>query len=253
MRTLLLAGAAAAMLTLSAPAMAASDAPELPSVDWSFGGLFGTYDRGALKRGFQVYTEVCSSCHGLNLLSYRNLSAIGFTDDRIKEIAAEVEFTDGPDDEGEMFERPGRPTDKFKAPFDNEQAARASNGGAFPPDLSLITKARKDGANYLNALLTGFTDPPEGKEIAEGMNYNPFFPGGQIAMASPLSEDAVEYADKTAASVAQMATDVTTFLAWAAEPELEERKNMGVKVVLFLIILTALFYAIKRRVWADLH
>ena len=252
MRTLLLAGAAAAMLTLSAPAMAA-EGPELPSVDWSFGGLFGTYDRGALQRGFQVYTEVCSSCHSLNLLSYRNLSAIGFTDDQIKKIAAEIEVTDGPDDEGEMFERPGRPTDRFKAPFDNENAARASNGGALPPDLSLITKARKGGANYLHALLTGFSDPPEGKELAEGMSYNAFFPGGQIAMASPLSEDAVEYEDKTAASVAQMSKDVTTFLAWAAEPELEERKNMGVKVVLFLIILTALFYAIKRRVWADMH
>jgi ubiquinol-cytochrome c reductase cytochrome c1 subunit len=242
MRALILAGVAAASLTLSSPLMAAGDVPHPPSVNWSFNGLFGTYDRGALQRGFQVYTEVCASCHALELLSYRNLRAIGFS-----------EVTDGPDDEGEMFERPGRPSDRFVSPFPNSQAARASNGGALPPDLSLMTKARKDGINYLNALLVGFADPPADKEIAEGMNYNPYFPGGQIAMAPPLSEDVVEYADKTKATVAQMASDVTTFLAWAAEPELEERKRMGVKVVLFLIVLTGLLYAIKRRVWADLH
>jgi len=253
MRALILAGVAAASLTLSSPLMAAGDVPHPPSVNWSFNGLFGTYDRGALQRGFQVYTEVCASCHALELLSYRNLRAIGFSEDRVKEIAAEVEVTDGPDDEGEMFERPGRPSDRFVSPFPNSQAARASNGGALPPDLSLMTKARKDGINYLNALLVGFADPPADKEIAEGMNYNPYFPGGQIAMAPPLSEDVVEYADKTKATVAQMASDVTTFLAWAAEPELEERKRMGVKVVLFLIVLTGLLYAIKRRVWADLH
>ncbi len=253
MRALMLAGAAAAVLALSAPVMAAEGTPEAPSVNWSFNGLFGTFDRGALQRGFQVYTEVCAGCHSLELLSYRNLQAIGFSADEVKKIAAEVEVSDGPDDEGEMFDRPGRPSDRFVSPFANPQAARASNGGALPPDLSLMTKARKDGINYLHALLTGFTDPPDGKEIAEGMNYNAYFPGGQIAMAPPLSEDAVEYADKTKATVAQLSKDVTTFLAWAAEPELEERKRMGVKVVLFLIVLTGLFYAIKRRVWADVH
>ncbi len=257
MRRLMLAGAMAAGLTLLAPAVAApafaAEGPKLPSIDWSFGGIFGTFDRGALQRGFQVYSEVCAGCHSLDLLSYRNLRAIGFSDDQVKAIAAEVEITDGPDDEGEMFERPGSPTDRFKAPFANPQAARAANNGALPPDLSLMTKARKGGANYLHALLTGFTDAPDGVEMTEGMAYNPYFPGHQIAMAAPLSEDGVEYADKTKATVARMAIDVTTFLAWAAEPELEERKRMGIKVVLFLIVLTGLFYAIKRRVWADLH
>ena len=252
MRALMLAGVAMAGLALSTPVIAA-EVPDVPSVNWSFNGLFGTFDRGALQRGFQVYSEVCAACHSLSLLSYRNLQAIGFSEDQVKKIAAEVEIEDGPDDEGEMFERPGRPSDRFKAPFPNSQAARASNGGAMPPDLSLMTKARKNGANYLHALLTGFTDPPADKEMAEGMSYNVYFSGGQIAMAPPLSEDIVEYEDKTKATVAQMSRDVTTFLAWAAEPELEERKRMGIKVVLFLIVLTGLFYAIKRRVWADLH
>ena len=252
MRAVMLAGAAAAGLALSTPVIAA-ETPHAPAVHWSFNGLFGTFDRGALQRGFQVYSEGCASCHSLGLLSYRNLRAIGFSEDQVKTIAAEVEVADGPDDEGEMFERPGRPGDRFKAPFANSQAARASNGGALPPDLSLMTKARKGGADYLHALLTGYTDPPPNVEMAEGMNYNVYFPGGQIAMPPPLSEDLVEYADKTRATVAQMARDVTTFLAWAAEPELEERKRMGIKVVLFLIVLTGLFYAIKRRVWADLH
>ncbi len=250
MRALMLAGAVAG-LALSAPATAA-EAPA-PSIEWSFDGLFGTFDRGALRRGFQVYSEVCASCHSLELLSYRNLRAIGFSEDQVKAIAAEVEVTDGPNDEGEMFERPGRPSDRFVSPFANPQAARAANGGALPPDLSLMTKARKSGADYLHALLTGYADPPSDKEMADGMSYNPYFPGNQIAMAPPLGEDAVEYADKTKATTGQMANDVTTFLAWAAEPEMEERKRMGVKVVLFLIVLTGLFYAIKRRVWADQH
>jgi ubiquinol-cytochrome c reductase cytochrome c1 subunit len=253
MRALKLASVVAAGLALATPAMAAGDAAEAPSVDWSFQGLFGTYDRGALQRGYQVYAEVCASCHSLELLSYRNLREIGFTEDQVKEIAAAFEVTDGPNEEGEMFERPAIPNDRFVKPFPNEQAARASNNGAFPPDLSLMTKARKNGINYLYALLVGFSDPPDDKEMSEGMNYNKYFPGEQIAMAAPLSEDAVEYADKTKASVDQMAKDVTTFLAWAAEPELEVRKRIGIKVVLFLIVLTGLFYAIKRKVWADVH
>ena len=248
----MLAGAAAAGLALSAPAMAA-ETPEPPAVNWSFGGLFGTFDRGALQRGFAVYSGVCASCHSLDLLFYRNLQAIGFSEDQVKKIAAEVEVPDAPNADGEIEDRDGRPTDRFKAPFANEQEARSANGGALPPDLSLITKARAGGADYLHALLTGFADPPADKELAEGMSYNPYFPGGQIAMAAPLSEDAVEYADGTKATVARMARDVTTFLVWAAEPELEERKRMGVKIVLFLIVLTGLLYAVKRRVWADLH
>jgi ubiquinol-cytochrome c reductase cytochrome c1 subunit len=253
MRALMLAGAALVGLAISTPALAAGDAAEVPSADWSFQGLFGTFDRPALQRGYQVYMEVCASCHSLRLLSYRNLQEIGFSEAKVKEIAAEIEVTDGPNEDGEMFERPARPNDRFVPPFENKQAARAANGGAYPPDLSLMTKARKNGINYLHALLTGFSDAPENVEMSEGMSYNKFFPGGQIAMAAPLSEDAVEYEDGTKATVEQMSKDVTTFLAWAAEPELEERKNMGIKVVLFLVILTGLFYALKRRVWADVH
>ena len=248
------AGLTALAIAATAPPAAAAEGGEIESQDWSFNGVFGHYDRGALKRGFQVYTDVCAGCHGLRLVAYRNLAEIGFSGPEIKEIAAAVEVADGPNDEGEMFERKGRPGDRFKSPFANEQAARAANEGAMPPDLSLITKARLGGPDYLHGLLTGYRDePPAGVAVTEGMTYNAVFPGNQIAMPSPLSEDAVEYADGTKATVAQMSRDVTTFLTWAAEPEMEERKRMGIKIVLFLIVLTGLLYAVKRHVWADLH
>lgn len=234
-------------------AVAAGDVVKPPPQQWSFKGLFGTYDRGALQRGFQVYNEVCSACHSVRLVAYRNLAEIGFTEEQIKKIAAEKDVKDGPNNEGEMFDRPGRPSDRFVKPFPNENAARAANNGALPPDLSLMTKARKDGANYVHALLTGYKEAPQGTTVPDGMSYNLYFPGSQIAMAPPLAEEGVEYADKTKATVAQMATDVTTFLAWAAEPELEERKRLGVKVLLFLLVLTGLLYAVKRKVWADVH
>ena len=227
--------------------------PPPPSRNWSFTGLLGTFDHGALQRGFQVYNEVCAGCHSLRLVAYRNLIDIGFTEDQVKKIAAEMEVQDGPNDEGEMFDRPARASDRFVKPFPNENAARAANNGAFPPDLSLIVKARKDGANYLHALMTGYKDPPADKPLPEGMAYNLYFPGSQIAMPAPLSEDGVEYTDKTKATVAQMASDVTTFLAWAAEPELEARKRLGAKVILFLLVLTGLLYAVKRKIWADVH
>ncbi len=246
--------AVAAALALAAPARAASEAPTPAAQHWSFGGIFGTFDRGALQRGFQVYNEVCAVCHSLRLLNYRNLGAIGFSEAQVKEVAAAVEVTDGPDGDGEMFDRPGRPGDRFKSPFANDNAARAANNGALPPDLSLIVKARAGGADYLYAMLTGYRDEaPEGVSMPEGMSYNLYFPGHQIAMPPPLEDDLVEYADGAKATVAQMAKDVTTFLAWAAEPELEERKRMGVKVVLFLIVLTGMLYAIKRRLWRDAH
>jgi len=238
---------------LSAPAQAAGEVVKPPPQNWSFQGLFGTFDRGALRRGFQVYNEVCAGCHSLRLVAYRNLADIGFTEDQIVTIAAEKDVQDGPNDEGEMFDRPARASDRFVSPFPNANAARAANNGAFPPDLSLMVKARKDGANYLHALMTGYKEPKAGTSLPEGMAYNLYFPGSQIAMPPPLSEDGVEYADKTKATVAQMASDVTTFLAWAAEPELEERKGLGWKVLLFLIVLSGLLYAIKRRVWADVH
>jgi len=234
-------------------ARASGDSIKPPPQHWSFQGMFGTFDRGALQRGFQVYNGVCAGCHSLRLVAYRNLMDIGFTEDQVKKIAAEKEVADGPNDEGEMFQRPAQPSDRFVKPFPNENAARAANNGALPPDLSLIIKARKDGANFLHALLTGYKEPPAGTTVPEGMAYNIYFPGSQIAMPPPLSEDGVEYADKTKATVAQMASDVTTFLAWAAEPELEARKRMGVKVLLFLVVLTGLLYAVKRKVWADVH
>lgn len=253
MRALIAAGAVIAGIALSAPALASGDSAHAPASNWSFNGLFGTFDRGALQRGFQVYSEMCSACHSLRLMSYRNLSDIGFKDDQVKKIAAAVEVTDGPNDEGEMFERPGRPSDRFKSPFANANAARAANNGAFPPDLTLMVKARVGGADYLHALLTGYREAPKSFKLSEGMNYNAMFPGHQIAMPPPISADGVEYADGTKATVDQMARDVTTFLAWAAEPEMEERKRLGVKVMLFLLVLTGMLYALKRKVWADIH
>ena len=253
MRALIRAAVAAAAMALTAPAIAAGTVKP-PSLEWSFNGVFGTFDRGALRRGYQVYAEVCAGCHSVRLLYFRDLGQIGFGVDEVKKIAAEFEVHDGPNEDGEMFDRPARPEDRFQAPFANPQAARAANNGALPPDLSLITKARTDGVNYLHALLSGYRDEaPAGVEIAEGRAYNAFFPGGQIAMAPPLSDEAVEYPDGTKATVDRMARDVVTFLAWAAEPKLEERKSMGIKVVLFLIVLTGMVYAIKRKVWADIE
>ncbi len=241
-------------LMLGASSVQAAEGNKPPSRDWSFHGMFGTFDRGAVQRGFQVYQEVCAACHSLKLVAYRNLSGIGLGPDQIKAIAAEFEVTDGPNDEGEMFQRPAKPSDRFVKPFANDNAARAANNGALPPDLSLIAKARKGGADYLHALLAGYKEePPAGVKLGEGMNYNVYFPGNQIAMAPPVADDAVEYADGTKATADQITSDVVTFLAWAAEPELEVRKRMGIKVLLFLIVLTAMLYALKRQVWSDQH
>lgn len=238
----------------SGTALAASEGGALPHQEWSFDGLFGTYDRAAAQRGFQVYSEVCSACHSLSLVRYRNLQDIGFTEDQVKAIAESVEVTDGPDEEGEMFERPGRPSDPFKAPFANENQARAANGGALPPDLSLITKARAGGPDYTYGILTGYLEePPADVVLQPGMYYNVHFPGHQIAMPPPLSDDLVTYEDGTPATVHQMAHDVVTFLNWAAEPELEQRKQTGVGVMLFLIVLTGMLYATKRKIWAKVH
>ena len=232
---------------------AAAEGGPVKDREWGFQGVFGTYDRDALRRGFQVYTEACSSCHSLRLLAYRNLQNIGFSEEQVKAAAAAFEVTDGPNDEGEMFKRPALPSDRFVSPFANDKAARAGNNGALPPDLSLIVKARKNGANYLHALLTGYAEAPTGFTLSEGMNFNPVFPGGQIAMARPLDNEAVEYADGTKPTLDQHATDVVTFLAWAASPELEARKSLGVSTLIFLFVLTGLLYALKRRIWADLH
>lgn len=273
MKGLVLGGALAALVGLGPSVALGAEGKAVPERHWSFNGFFGHFERAAQQRGLQVYREVCSGCHSLDLIAFRNLADLGYDEDQVKAFAAEYEVTAGPDDEGEMFERPGRPSDYFPAPFANAKAAAAANNGAAPPDLSLMAKARDHGPDYIHALLTGYADLPddfenveefrylarkEGSteqkfELLEGLNFNHYFPGHQIAMAPPLFEEAVEYADGTEASVEQMASDVTTFLMWAAEPNLEPRKRMGVMVVLFLIVFTALLYAVKKRIWADLH
>ena len=250
--TAALIGTGASVIGAGGTALAA-EAPTPPELHWSFQGIFGTYDRAALARGFQVYKEICSACHSMNLMHYRNLQDIGFSEDQVKQIAASVQVTDGPNDAGDMFERPGRPSDTFKPPFANENAARAANNGALPPDLSLIVKARKGGPDYVDGILTGFSDPPADMKMAQGMYYNKYFPGHQIAMPPPLYDGAVTYPDGTKATVDQMASDVSNFLAWASEPKLEERHFIGVKSVLFLIVLTVLLYGAKRKIWAAVH
>jgi ubiquinol-cytochrome c reductase cytochrome c1 subunit len=224
---------------------------DYPKLDWSFLGLTGTFDRASQQRGLQVYKEVCSGCHGLRLLAYRNLKAIGYNDDEIKAFASE-NSVDSFNDDGEVVEREARPSDKFVSPYPNEQAARAANGGAYPPDLSLIIKARSDGANYLHALLTGYVDAPAKQKVPDGMYFNKYYPGKLIGMPQPLYEDGVEYADGTKATPDQMAKDVTAFLAWASEPEMEDRKRLGISVILFSLVLTILSYLAMKQIWAPI-
>jgi len=258
--------AAAVAIGASSPALSAG-APIPPAQPWGFSGMFGTFERDDLRRGLQVYREVCSNCHSLNRIAFRNLADLGLSPEQVTEIAGSYEVQDGPDDTGDMFMRAAIAADFFPAPFANEQAARYANGGAYPPDLSLITKAtagesvfkgtkfRETGADYVVAVLTGYKDePPEGVELMEGKYYNVYFRGGnQIGMAPPLMDGSVEYADGTPATQQQHARDVATFLAWAADPNAEERKNLGVKVILFLFALTLMLYAVKRKIWADVH
>jgi ubiquinol-cytochrome c reductase cytochrome c1 subunit len=249
----LLLAAAGVAIGLCGPAQAAEGEVPLMERHWPFEGVFGHFDRAAAQRGLQVYREVCSTCHSLKYIAFRNLAELGYSEDEVKAIAAEYQVSDGPDEQGEMVERPGKPTDLFPAPFPNEQAARAANGGALPPDLSLITKARAGGADYLYSLLQGYHEPPPDTSGPSGTYFNIFFPGQWIAMPPPLSDGQVSYADGTEASLEQMAIDVANFLTWAGEPTLEARKASGLKVMLFLIVLTALLYATKRKVWAQLH
>tara|TARA_Y100000588_G_scaffold141019_1_gene154943 strand:- start:545 stop:1303 length:759 start_codon:yes stop_codon:yes gene_type:complete len=252
MRKAMMSAAAAVLMALSGSALAAGGV-EVPEREWSFEGVFGTYDRASMQRGLQIYKESCSGCHSLNLIYFRNLTDLGYTEAQAKAFAAEYEVQDGPNDEGEMYTRAAIPSDRFVKPFPNDNAARAGNNGALPPDLSLMVEARPGGANYLYALLTGYADAPAGTDMMEGMNYNNYFPGHQIAMAPPLSEDGIEYEDGTKATVAQQAEDIVTFLAWASEPNMEARKKMGIKVMIFLIVLTGILIAVKKRVWADVH
>ena len=221
--------------------------------DWSFKGITGKFDRASLQRGYQVYTEVCASCHSMNLLSYRNLGEKGGPEcsvDQVKAIAANFEVTDGPNNDGEMFTRPGRPSDKFVSPYPNVQAAIAANGGAYPPDMSVLVKARKGGANYIYSLLLGYEDPPPSVSLDDGVYYNVYMSGNKIKMANPLSENIVEYIDGTASTEEQMAKDVVTFLAWAAEPHLETRHKIGFRSIIYLIILTILVYFSMKKIWS---
>jgi len=222
------------------------------NIKWNFDGMLGTFDRTSIQRGFQVYKEVCSACHSLDLVAFRNLTEIGYSDAQAKEIAKEYSITAGPDDMGEMYQRPGILSDYFPNPYANSEMARASNNGAFPPDLSLIIRARQNGANYAYSLLTGFGQtPPKHMNIPDSLHYNPYFPGQQIAMAAPLNEGLVTYTDGTKASVGQMSRDVVNFLQWASDPKMEQRKGMGFKVLMFLLIFTGLFYVAKKHVWKD--
>ncbi len=238
---------------------------------WSFAGSFGHWDVGQLQRGLKVYKEVCSACHSMELVSFRNLEALGYSPEQVKAFAAEYTVTDGPNSEGEMYERPAVAADRFPSPFPNVEAAAAANNGAAPPDFSLLAKARapergfptfifdiftlyaENGPDYIYSLLTGYQDAPAGVEVAEGSHYNPYFiAGNALAMANPLSDDVVTYDDGTPGTVDQYAKDVSAFLMWAAEPHLVERKELGFKVMIFLLIFAGLLYLTKKKVWAAL-
>ena len=261
------------VLPVATSAQAAGAYPKLKpkELDWSFAGPFGKWDQGSLQRGLKVYTEVCSACHALNLVRFRELEGLGLSDEQVRSFAASYQVTDGPNADGEMFERPGLPTDRFPSPYPNKQAAIAANNGAYPPDQSLITKARavergfptfivdiftmyaESGPDYVYSLLTGYgKEPPAGETILEGLHYNPYFIAGPaLAMAAPLSDGIVSYPDGAPETVSQYSRDVTTFLAFAAEPSMIERKQRGFVVLLFLIILAGLLYYVKKKVFAD--
>ena len=260
MKTQVLAAILGGLLAFGAvQSAAASEGPALPKLKWSSDGPIGHFDRAQLKRGWTVYKQVCAACHSAHQLFYRNLVDLGFSEAEAKAIAAGDNVPAGPNEAGEThvdgspIMRPALLSDKLAAPYANAKAARAANNGALPPDLSLITKARKGGADYVHALLTGYKEPPAGFQLQQGMNFNAYFAGFQIAMPAPLVEGAITFDDGTNATVAQMARDVSAFLTWSAEPELEDRKRMGIKILAFLLVFTALLYALKRKIWADVH
>lgn len=269
----ILFGAAAAALVLSSPAMAAEGhSPKPERQSWSFAGPFGTYDPAQLQRGFKVFKEVCSACHSANFFYFRNLAqegGPGFSEAQAKQVASEYQITDGPNDAGDMFQRPGRLSDHWPAPFPNDNAARAANGGALPPDMSVIAKARsyhigfpgfiidaftqyqEAGPDYIHAVLTGYEEPPADVTVQPGLHYNLYFPGHQIAMPKPLSDGQVEYTDGSPQTVEQYSEDVSAFLMWLAEPHLDERKRIGFQVMIFLIVFAGLLYFTKKKVWKN--
>ena len=233
--------------------IAAEQSNKLLDPGWSFKGFFGKFDRAQLQRGYQVYTEVCAACHSMKYLSYRNLSQPGgpeFTEQQAKIIASQFEVTDGPNSDGEMFVRPARLSDKFVGPYPNDQAATAANGGAYPPDMSVLVKARKGGADYIYSVLMGYEEPPKDFKLDDGVYYNKYMEGNKIKMSQPLIEGIITYSDGTNATEEQMAKDVTAFLTWAAEPHLEARHKLGLKVLIFLTILTLLVYFSMKRIWS---
>jgi ubiquinol-cytochrome c reductase cytochrome b/c1 subunit len=268
-----LAGSLLGLTAIGSQPVAAQEheSPVPPRQTWSFAGPFGTFDRGQLQRGFKVYREVCSVCHGLKYVAFRNLEALGYSEAQVKTIAAEFKVTDGPNDQGEMFERPGRPADRFPAPWPNENAARARYN-AVPPDMSVLAKARsyergfpwfifdiftqfqEQGPDYIHALMVGYkAKAPEGFALPPGSYYNEYFPGHTIAMPPPLSDKQVDYTDGSPTTVDQYAKDVAAFLVWAAEPHMEQRKRIGFQVMIFLLIFAGLLYFTKKKVWADAH
>jgi cytochrome c1 len=270
-RPVALAVLAASVLWLAPAAAPAAEQETPPRLKWSFAGPFGTFDRAQLQRGFKVYREVCQTCHGLNLLAFRNLAepgGPGFTPAQAAAIAAEYKIQDGPNDQGEMFERPGRPADRFPRPFANDGLARLVNNGVVPPDFSVIAKARtyergfpwfvfdiftqyqEQGVDFIAAVLKGYEPPPQGFALPPGTNYNRYFPGHAIAMPKPMEDGRVDYTDGSPATVDQYAKDVTAFLAWAAEPHMEARKRIGFQVIIFLIVFAGLLYFAKTKVWS---
>ena len=229
---------------------------ELMKTDWTFKGLLGKFDRASLQRGYQVYTEVCAACHSMKYISYRNLMEKGgpeFSEVQVKAIAASFDVTDGPNADGEMFSRPARLSDKFPMPYPNEKAAQAANGGAYPPDMSVLAKARKGGVDYLYSVLLGYEDPPAGVTLDEGVYYNKFMYGNKIKMPKVLEDDLIEYSDGTLVTEEQMAKDVVTFLMWSAEPHLETRHKMGFRAIIYLIILTVLVYFSMKKIWSRIE
>ena len=243
------------ILIISAPIKVFSEEKKINLIktDWSFNGIFGTFDRSSLQRGYQVYTEVCSGCHSMQHLSYRNLSEKGgpeFSVEEVKAIASQFEVEDGPNSEGEMFLRPARLSDNFVSPYPNVEASTSANGGAYPPDMSVLVKARAGGADYIYSLLMGYEETPAGFELDDGVYYNKYMPGNKIKMSEPISDGIVEYSDGTQTTKEQIVKDVTTFLVWASEPHLESQHKMGFKVIIYLIILITLVYMSKQRVWS---
>jgi len=248
------AGAAGVVYALEHSTVEAVDLILHPAhFDWPHNkSWIASYDHTAIRRGYEVFKQVCAACHSLNFIAYRNLVGVCHTEEEAKTEAEEVMVTDGPNEVGEMFQRPGKLSDYFQAPYANEEAARAANNGAFPPDLSYITLARHGGEDYLFSLLTGYCDPPAGVELRDGQYYNPYFPGAAIGMAQALYNETIEYSDGTPASASQMAKDVSSFLKWCSEPEHDIRKRMWIKAMMILTILTAVSFYYKRLKWSSI-